>query len=79
MHVAQTRSILLKGGFELAEQGRISIICDKELKEGAEEVFKIIGISTNAAVKLFLQAVVREQAIPFRLDARTVSDNERMM
>ncbi len=63
----------------MADTARISIACDKELKEGAEEVFKIIGISTNAAVKLFLQAVIREQAIPFRLDARTVSDNERMM
>lgn len=63
----------------MADTARISIACDKELKEGAEEVFKIIGISTNAAVKIFLQAVVREQAIPFRLDAWTVSDNERMM
>lgn len=63
----------------MADTARISIACDKELKEGAEEVFKIIGISTNAAVKLFLQAVIREQAIPFRLDARTVFDNERMM
>ena len=69
MHVTQTRSALLKGGLELAEIARISISCDKELKESAEEIFKILGLSTNAAVKLFLQAVVREQGIPFSMGA----------
>lgn len=54
----------------MAEIARISISCDKELKESAEEIFKILGLSTNAAVKLFLQAVVREQGIPFRMDVR---------
>jgi addiction module RelB/DinJ family antitoxin len=84
MHVTQTRSALLKGGLELAEIARISISCDKELKESAEEIFKILGLSTNAAVKLFLQAVVREQGVPFRMDVRDMrgtspEPNERMM
>jgi DNA-damage-inducible protein J len=84
MHVTQTRSALLKGGLDLAEIARISISCDKELKESAEEIFKILGLSTNAAVKLFLQAVVREQGIPFRMDVRDMcgtspEPNERMM
>ena len=84
MHVTQTRSALLKGGLELAEIARISISCDKELKESAEEIFKILGLSTNAAVKLFLQAVVHDQGIPFRMDVRDMrgtspEPNERMM
>lgn len=71
----------MKGGFTLAEKARINIVCDKELKKNAEKVFSIVGLSTNAALKLFLQAVVREQGIPFRLDARGVGaeSNERMM
>ena len=54
----------------MAEIARISISCDKELKESAEEIF--------------LQAVVREQGIPFRMDVRDMrgtspEPNERMM
>ena len=84
MHVTQTRSALLKGGLELAEIARISASCDKDLKDSAEEIFKTLGLSTSAAVKLFLQAVVREQGIPFRMDVRDMrvaspEPNERMM
>ena len=65
----------------MAEIARISISCDKELTDGAEAIFNELGISTNAAIKLFLQAVIREQGIPFRLDVRSSGPdmNERMM
>ena len=68
----------------MSEIARISVSCDKELKDNAERIFGVLGLSTSAAVKLFLQAVVREQGIPFRMDVRSASlkldeSNERMM
>ena len=39
---------------------------DPELKEQADHLFTSLGLSTNAAVNMFLRQAVAEQAFPFR-------------
>ena len=39
---------------------------EPELKEQADNLFTSLGISTNAAVNMFLRQAVSEQAFPFR-------------
>ena len=43
---------------------------EKLLKEKAEAVFADLGISTSAAINMFLKQVVRERGLPFRPSAQ---------
>lgn len=52
---------------ENSKQAAITIRVDKEVKEDAVKVFKGIGLSFNAAIEIYLRAVVREKRIPFEL------------
>ena len=45
----------------------VTLRIDKELKEQAEELFDDIGLSLNAACRMFLKRAVQEQRIPFEL------------
>lgn len=65
----------------MAETERISFICDSKLKAEASEVFEIVGLTLTSGIKIYLQAVIREQAIPFRIEAASSrnADDERMM
>jgi addiction module RelB/DinJ family antitoxin len=45
----------------------VSVRLDEEVKKGAEEVFKDLGLSTAAAISVFFRQVKRENAIPFKL------------
>ena len=60
----------------------VTLRIDKELKEQAEELFDDIGLSLNAACRMFLKRAVQEQRIPFdvrRVDRKTlraISDAE---
>lgn len=65
----------------MAETERISFICDSKLKAEANEVFEKVGLTLTSGIKIYLQAVIREQAIPFRIEAASSrnADDERMM
>ena len=65
----------------MAETERISFICDSKLKAEASEVFEKAGLTLTSGIKIYLQAVIREQAIPFRIEAASSrnADDERMM
>lgn len=65
----------------MAETERISFICDSKLKAEASEVFEKVGLTLTSGIKIYLQAVIREQAIPFRIEAASSrnADDERMM
>lgn len=65
----------------MAETERISFICDSKLKAEAGEVFEKVGLTLTSGIKIYLQAVIREQAIPFRIEAASSrnADDERMM
>ena len=45
----------------------VTLRIDKELKDQAEELFEDIGLSLNAACRMFLKKAVQEQRIPFAL------------
>ncbi|MDR1183902.1 MAG: type II toxin-antitoxin system RelB/DinJ family antitoxin [Coriobacteriales bacterium] len=45
----------------------VSVRLDEEVKKGAEEVFKDLGLSTAAAINVFFRQVKRKNAIPFQL------------
>lgn len=50
----------------MSEIVRMAFRVDKELKTEAEKVFKQMGMSSTAAMKVFLAQCVREQRLPFR-------------
>lgn len=51
----------------MSDQAAITIRVDKEVKEEAVKLFKSMGLSFNAAIEIYLRAVVRERKIPFEL------------
>lgn len=79
VHVIQMRLILMKGGIEVAETDRITFICDAGLKADAKEVFEKMGLTMTAGLKIYLQAVVREQGIPFRVDVKPSQNTDERM
>jgi DNA-damage-inducible protein J len=45
----------------------ITIRVDEETKTQSEELFKDLGISTSAAINVFLKQCIREGKIPFEI------------
>ena len=50
----------------MSETARMSFRVDKDLKMEAEKVFKQMGMTTTAAMNVFLAQCVREQRLPFQ-------------
>ena len=53
----------------------VTLRVDKELKEQADALFEDMGLSLNAACRMFLKRAVMEQRIPFevrRIDRKTL-------
>lgn len=48
------------------EKSRISARVNEDVKSEAEEIFEQMGLSTSAAISLFMSQVVRERGLPFR-------------
>ena len=48
-------------------QTNLTIRIDEDIKKEAEALFNKIGLSTSAAINVFLRQAIREQAIPFEL------------
>lgn len=63
----------------MAETERISFICDSKLKAEASEVFEKVGLNLTSGIKIYLQAVIREQAIPFRIEAASSRNADERM
>ncbi len=45
----------------------MTIRLDENLKQQADSLFSDLGISTNAAITMFIKQAVREQKIPFEV------------
>lgn len=43
----------------------IQVRIDSELKDEADELFEMLGTSTNEAIKIFLKTAIRQRGIPF--------------
>lgn len=54
----------------------LSVRVDEELKKQAEELFDEIGLSMSAAITIFLKQSVREQRIPFELNAKNQNNTK---
>jgi addiction module RelB/DinJ family antitoxin len=54
-------------------QASITLRTDSEFKEQCDALFSKFGISTIAAINIFLHQAVMEQAIPFKIGVREVS------
>ena len=48
---------------------QINVRVEDSIKQQAEQVFDEIGLSTNAAITVFLKTCARENRIPFPLTA----------
>ena len=53
----------------------VSFRTEKLLKEKAEAVFSDLGISTSAAINMFLKQVVRERGLPFQPSAKQANEH----
>ena len=51
-------------------QTSITLRTDSEFKEQCDALFSRFGISTIAAINLFLHQAVMEQAIPFKIEIK---------
>jgi len=60
-------------------QTNLTIRIDEGIKREAEIVFERIGLTTSAAINVFIRQVVRTQAIPFELKAYDDYFNEYNM
>lgn len=49
------------------QQANISIRVDKDLKERFRDLCEAFGLSTTAAITLFMKSVIRERKIPFEI------------
>lgn len=56
------------GGFLMA-QSQINVRIDSDTKKDAERVCSDIGISLSSAINIYLKKIVRENRIPFELEA----------
>lgn len=52
-------------------QATISIRVDQSLKNNFDSLCEDFGLSTTAAINIFMKAVVRERRIPFEIRAET--------
>lgn len=51
-------------------QASITLRVDREFKEQCDLLFSKFGISTIAAINIFLHQAVMEQAIPFKVEVK---------
>lgn len=59
----------------LVKMTTVSFRTRQVLKKKAEAVFEDMGISTSAAINMFLAQVVREKGMPFQPSAKKVDTN----
>lgn len=50
----------------MSKKSRISARVDEDVKEEAERILDRMGLSTSAAVSMFMSQIVQEQGIPFQ-------------
>lgn len=48
---------------------------DRKLKEQAEDVLSQLGMTMNGTINMFLQQIVREQAVPLNLSLKSEKEN----
>lgn len=63
----------------MSKKSRISARVDEDVKEEAERILDRMGLSTSAAVSMFMSQIVQEQGIPFRPGLAPNTDTRQAM
>jgi len=63
----------------MSQQINVNIRMDKDIKESADSLFKDLGFNLTTAVNTFVRQCLREQGIPFQINARDNYFNETNM
>lgn len=54
------------------ETVNVTVRMERQTRDDAAKLFSELGISTTQAINMFLKQSVREQRIPFEVDARPI-------
>ena len=88
MHVLSARMQWrsdFKGSDFMPETTNLSIRIDRNLKEEADQVFNMLGMSLTTAITVFVRQAVRQKKIPFEIslypevDDKDISKLDMMM
>lgn len=55
-------------------QTNLTIRIDETIKQDAENLFDKLGFSLSGVINVFFRQAIREQGIPFQIEARTAED-----
>jgi len=58
----------------LAETTNLSIRIDRNLKEEADQIFNLLGMSLTTAITIFVRQAVRQKKIPFEISLSPEDD-----
>ena len=62
-----------------AKQVTVAVTIDAETKRDAELIFKSLGLTTSAAINIFLRQVVLQRALPFYVSMPENNDPENLI
>ena len=57
----------------------VTIRMDSEIKKQAQAIFNDLGMDMTTAMNIFVRQVIREQAIPFRVQKNGEPNRETLM
>jgi len=57
----------------------VTIRMDSEIKKQAQAIFNDLGMDMTTAMNIFVRQVIREQAIPFRVQKNREPNRETLM
>jgi DNA-damage-inducible protein J len=57
----------------------VTIRMDSEIKKQAQAIFNDLGMDMTTAMNIFVRQVIREQAIPFRVQKNREQNRETLM
>jgi addiction module RelB/DinJ family antitoxin len=60
--------LLFGGDIMQAQDVRVTVRVDRELKESAETLFEYLGLNMSNAINIFLRKAVDERGIPFPIN-----------
>ena len=60
--------------YTIMAQTNLTIRIDETVKQDAETLFELLGMSLSGAINVFFRQAIREQAIPFSIRAKTVEE-----
>lgn len=63
----------------MSETTTLNIRVNKDLKKQSDMILSLLGLNTSTAVNMFLNAVVRNNGIPFSLTLNPNNDTKQVL